>query len=233
MSSSSSVVYATISASRGAFMQDWPLQYLQMVEHLIPAFLQLQPPLHPNAHLQDIVFRRVSGAGPLRVVTGSRPWSDFFQPQCKGSIGFPLHIWTCKYVLRECWSAASFVGGRDASWKLFLTNILLKSSKRKLSSETSLLFPLYSETRNVKPASLIFWSLALGFWNTCTTFPSSSLWISVFTNFNLPCLKKENVVSHPLKACRIKMLSLTYWGYLKLLESNNLFPVLPFPVFKK
>jgi len=54
-----------------------------------------------------------------------------------------------------------------------------------------------------------------------------------FREFQFSCLKKEDLMPHPLRACRNKVLSVTYRGYMKLLESNNIFLVLPVPGFKK
>lgn len=102
------------SSANVELVQEFPWQLMQMVEHLIPTFLQVHLPAHPLVHLHETAFSTSCGAGSLVVGIGSRPKHELFQPHLRASNDVPFHVCSWWYTRSRCWSAAAFVGGKEA-----------------------------------------------------------------------------------------------------------------------
>ncbi|GBM02059.1 hypothetical protein AVEN_209749-1 [Araneus ventricosus] len=82
-----------LSSSRlmsDTFSQASPREQVHREEHIRPAFRQPQAFLHP--FLQDIIFKRDSGAASLSILRGERPNRVGTQPLSRGFFSCPNHF---------------------------------------------------------------------------------------------------------------------------------------------
>ncbi|GBM85594.1 hypothetical protein AVEN_38366-1 [Araneus ventricosus] len=87
-----------LSSSRlmsDTFLQASLREQVHREEHIRPVSRQPQGFLHPFLQLQDIIFRRDSGAASLYILRGERPNRVCTQPHSRGFLSCPNHfcIW--------------------------------------------------------------------------------------------------------------------------------------------
>ncbi|GBN64033.1 hypothetical protein AVEN_159134-1 [Araneus ventricosus] len=71
--SSSSLMLVSSRLMSDAFSQASPIEQVHREEHIRPAFRQPQAFLHPFLQLQDVIFKRDSGAASLSILRREKP----------------------------------------------------------------------------------------------------------------------------------------------------------------